>query len=30
KEPIPKRNIGFCYLKSVSLSPAARTFLETL
>ncbi|EPY2303410.1 LysR family transcriptional regulator [Clostridium sporogenes] len=30
KEPIPKRNIGFCYLKSVSLSPAARTFLESL
>ncbi len=29
-EPIPKRNIGFCYLKSVSLSPAAKTFLETL
>ncbi|EJO5348693.1 LysR family transcriptional regulator [Clostridium botulinum] len=30
KEPIPKRNIGFCYLKSVLLSPAARTFLESL
>ncbi|WP_125153238.1 LysR family transcriptional regulator [Clostridium rectalis] len=29
-EPIPKRNIGFCYLKSVSLSPAARTFLKLL
>jgi len=28
KEKIPKRAIGFCFLKSVSLSPAAKKFVE--
>ena len=28
KEEIPKRSIGFCYLKSVSLSVASRKFVE--
>lgn len=27
-EEIPKRSIGFCFLKSVSLSPAAKKFVE--
>jgi len=30
KEDIPKRNIGLCFLKSVSLSPAATKFIEIL
>lgn len=29
-EPIPKRSIGVCYLKSVSLSPASTRFVEML
>ncbi|WP_142415537.1 LysR family transcriptional regulator [Hathewaya massiliensis] len=29
-EEIPKRSIGFCFLKSVSLSPASKKFLEIL
>jgi len=29
-EKIPKRNIGFCFLKSVSRSPAAKKFIEIL
>lgn len=29
-EEIPKRSIGFCYLKSVSLSPASKKFVEIL
>lgn len=29
-EEIPKRNIGFCFLKSVSLSPASKKFMELL
>lgn len=29
-EPIPKRSIGVCYLKEVSLSPAAAKFIEIL
>ncbi|MDR5658830.1 LysR family transcriptional regulator [Serpentinicella sp. ANB-PHB4] len=28
--PIPKRSIGYCFLKSVSLSPAATKFIEIL
>ncbi|AOY77696.1 LysR family transcriptional regulator [Clostridium formicaceticum] len=28
KEEIPKRSIGFCFLKSVSLSPASKKFVE--
>lgn len=28
KEEIPKRSIGFCFLKSVSLSPASEKFVE--
>lgn len=28
KEEIPKRSIGFCYLESVSLSPASKKFVE--
>lgn len=28
KEEIPKRSIGFCFLKSVSLSPASERFVE--
>lgn len=30
KEPIPKRSIGYCYLKNLSLSPAAKKFIEIL
>lgn len=30
KSPIPHRNIGFCFLKCVSLSPAPTRFLEIL
>lgn len=30
KEEIPKRNVGVCFLKSVSLSPAASKFVEIL
>lgn len=30
EKPIPKRNIGYCFLKSVSLSPASTRFLEIL
>lgn len=30
KEDIPKRSIGLCFLKSVSLSPAATKFIEIL
>ena len=30
KNKIPKRNIGYCFLKSVSLSPASTRFLEIL
>lgn len=29
-EPIPKRNIGYCFLKSVSLSTISRRFLDLL
>ena len=29
-EPIPKRSIGVCYLKGVSLSPSASKFIEIL
>lgn len=29
-QPIPRRSIGCCYLKSVSLSPAASQFLKVL
>ncbi len=29
-EEIPKRTIGFCFLKSVSLSPVSRKFVEIL
>ncbi len=29
-EPIPKRSIGYCSLKSVSLSPASTAFIEIL
>lgn len=29
-EDIPKRSIGFCFLKSVSLSPASKKFVEIL
>lgn len=30
EEDIPKRSIGYCFLKSVSLSPASTKFLEIL
>ena len=30
KEKIPKRSIGYCYLKNLSLSPAAKKFIEVL
>lgn len=30
KEPIPKRTIGVCHLKNVSLSPAVKTFVESI
>ncbi len=30
KEEIPKRSIGLCFLKSVSLSPATTKFIEIL
>jgi len=30
KEEIPKRSIGLCFLKSVSLSPAATKFIEII
>lgn len=30
KESIPKRSIGYCYLKNLSLSPAAKKFIEIL
>lgn len=30
KEKIPKRSIGYCYLKNLSLSPAAKKFIEIL
>ena len=30
KEAIPARSVGYCYLKSVPLSPASATFVETL
>lgn len=30
KESIPKRSIGYCYLKNLSLSPAAKRFIELL
>jgi DNA-binding transcriptional LysR family regulator len=30
KEPIPARSIGYCFLKSVSLSPASAAFIEIL
>ena len=30
EEEIPKRSIGYCFLKSVSLSPASTKFLEIL
>ena len=29
-DEIPKRSIGYCFLKSVSLSPASTRFLEIL
>jgi DNA-binding transcriptional LysR family regulator len=29
-EPIPKRSIGVCFLKSISLSPASTKFVESL
>lgn len=30
QEPIPARSIGYCFLKSVSLSPASAAFIEIL
>ncbi len=30
KDPIPARSIGYCYLKSVPLSPASSAFVNTL
>ena len=30
KEMIPKREIGICYLKNVSLSQAVRLFVESI
>lgn len=30
EEPLPKRSIGFCFLKSVSLSPASAQFVTIL
>ena len=30
KEPVPKRSIGYCFLRSVSLSPASAAFIEIL
>ncbi|HAU4836394.1 TPA: LysR family transcriptional regulator, partial [Clostridioides difficile] len=30
KEPIPKRNIGYCHLKDISLSLATKEFLSMI
>ncbi|MDX5618455.1 hypothetical protein SIK96_17750, partial [Clostridioides difficile] len=30
KEPIPKRNIGYCHLKDISLSLATKEFLNMI